>query len=114
MKLVLVMTPIKSVVNIDPLTKQEDRRFNPRVSVVVFHLGEEQGDTGPKVVNGYAGQLTTLDAGLLSEALNTASFMASRVEAGESLEAVFNTMKSANKSCLEHTLSSYNQQFQIH
>ncbi|MGH1374420.1 MAG: hypothetical protein ACRBBW_20450 [Cellvibrionaceae bacterium] len=114
MKLVLEMSPTKTIVNIDPIHSQVDRRFNPLVSVAVFHVGEEMGDTKPKIINAYSGHLSTLDAGLLAESIFTASFMASRVEAGESLEAVFNTMQATRKEKLKRIIADHGKQYQIH
>ncbi len=114
MKFKLEKSISKTVVNIDPIRNQEDRRFNPMIAVVVFHLPEAFGDTSPKVVSGYAGDMTVLDAGLYSESLMVASFIASRVVAGQSLEAVYQQLQSEREEAVRLSVLRHGKKYQIH
>jgi len=112
MKLMLEKSKSKTVVNIDPIHSPKDRRFNPMIAVVVFHLPEAFGDGSPKVITGYAGHMSSMDAGLYSESLMVASFMASRVTEGQTLESVFQQMETERETVLTRRVSNHGKQYQ--
>ena len=114
MKLKLEKSKSKTVVNIDPIHSPKDRRFNSMIAVVVFHLPEAFGDRAPKVITGYAGHMSSMDAGLYSESLMVASFMASRVAEGRTLESVFQQMEEERETVLNRSVLNYGKQYQIH
>jgi len=95
MKIRLKKNDLKTSVEIDPVTSGGKNHFAALIAVTVFHVGEKMGDTAPRVVSTFAGQLSAADAGIYAEGLSLASFICKHAESFGGLEGIYQQLENS-------------------
>lgn len=80
-------------IDIDPISKKEDRVFHSRISVVVHHMGSHVKETPPIVIHRFSGRLTYDESGMIGEGFILASFICRHADRFGGLEGIYSNLK---------------------